>query len=164
MLLEKSLAAASRWPDDLSLSFNLSAKDIATSQSVMRLVTTIMASGFDPRRLDLEITETAIMHDFEQAHEAIFTLKSLGCGISLDDFGQGQTSLGYLSRLPLRELKIDRAFVTDMARDEPHAAIVRSVVELAHNLGLRVVAEGVQKVRPGMQVNPKPFGGEAKGR
>src|SRR5439155_23294128 len=67
-----------------------------------------------------------------------------GLTISLDDFGQGQTSLGYLSRLPLRELKIDREFVTDMASDDPHAAIVRSLVELAHNLGFVVVAEGVE--------------------
>ena len=71
-------------------------------------------------------------------------LASSGVRVSLDDFGQGQTSLGYLARLPLQELKIDRVFVTDMVHDPSHAAIVGSIIELAHNLGLAVVAEGVE--------------------
>ena len=95
-------------------------------------------------RLLLEITETALFTDLERATAVLERLSSAGIAISLDDFGQGQTSLGFLSRLPLAELKIDRAFVTDMLGDPAHAAIVRSVVELGHNLSLRVVGEGVE--------------------
>ena len=92
----------------------------------------------------LEITETALFTDLERATAVLVQLSAAGVPISLDDFGQGQTSLGFLSRLPLQELKIDRVFVTDMLVDTAHSAIVRSVIELAHNLGFVVVAEGVE--------------------
>ena len=92
----------------------------------------------------LEITETALFADIDRATAVLHRLADAGVPISLDDFGQGQTSLGFLSRLPLEELKIDRTFVTDMVSDPAHGAIVRSVIELAHNLGFVVVAEGVE--------------------
>jgi EAL domain-containing protein (putative c-di-GMP-specific phosphodiesterase class I) len=74
-------------------------------------------------------------------------LADAGVGISLDDFGQGQTSLGYLSALPLHELKIDRSFITDLLDNMAHAAIVRSIIDLGHNLSLRVVGEGIETDR-----------------
>ena len=94
--------------------------------------------------LIVEITETALLTDVERATRQPGTAGGHGVPVSIDDFGRGQTSLGYLSRLPLHELKIDRSFVTDLLLDDAHAAIVRSVVELSHNLGLVVVAEGVE--------------------
>jgi EAL domain-containing protein (putative c-di-GMP-specific phosphodiesterase class I) len=84
------------------------------------------------------------MADPERAALVLGELSAAGVGLSLDDFGRGQTSLGYLSALPLDELKIDRSFVTDMLETPAHNAIVRSITDLGHNLGLRVVAEGVE--------------------
>ena len=94
--------------------------------------------------LALELTEETIMTDPERAQDVLARLSELGIELSLDDFGTGYSSLGMLKRLPVRELKIDRSFITDLLDDEGDAAIVRSTVELAHNLDLRVVAEGVE--------------------
>ena len=94
--------------------------------------------------LALELTEETIMTDPERAQDVLARLSELGIELSLDDFGTGYSSLGMLKRLPVRELKIDRSFITDLLEDEGDAAIVRSTVELAHNLDLRVVAEGVE--------------------
>ena len=92
----------------------------------------------------MEITETAFVADPDRAGRSLRQLAAAGVRISLDDFGRGQTSLGYLSTLPLHEVKIDKSFVLDMLQDRSHAAIVRSVIDLAHNLGFEVVAEGVE--------------------
>ena len=94
--------------------------------------------------LTLEITESAIISDPAAATEVIHRLKQLGVGISIDDFGTGYTSLAYLARLPITQLKIDRSFVIDMSRNADDAAIVRSIITLGHDLGLEVVAEGVE--------------------
>jgi diguanylate cyclase len=128
----------------LSVAVNVSARNLSHPKFADRVLAAVAVSGLAPERLVLEITETALFTDLARATAALRRLADAGVPISLDDFGQGQTSLGYLSRLPLHELKIDRAFVTDMAADEAHAAIVRSLVELAHNLGFVVVAEGVE--------------------
>ena len=90
------------------------------------------------------MTETALLIDPARAAEVLEQLAAAGVTVSLDDFGQGQTSLGYLSRLPVHELKIDRSFVTDMHENPAHAAIVRSIIDLGHNLSMRVVAEGIE--------------------
>ena len=97
-----------------------------------------------PDTLDLEITETALMHDPEQVAERLDRIAALGVSISIDDYGTGYSSLGYLHRLPINALKIDRLFVTNMRSGEREAIIVRSTVALAHSLGLIVVAEGVE--------------------
>jgi len=136
------------WDDagvaELSMAVNVSARNLSHALFAERVLGALATSGVAARRLVLEITETALFTDVERARTVLRRLSDAGITISLDDFGQGQTSLGYLSRLPLHELKIDRAFVTDLVRDDAHAAIVRSVVELAHNLGFVVVAEGVE--------------------
>jgi EAL domain-containing protein (putative c-di-GMP-specific phosphodiesterase class I) len=95
-------------------------------------------------RLVIEVTETAILADPARAAAELRRLAAAGVKISLDDFGRGQTSLGHLSALPLDELKIDRTFVGDMLNRPTDRAIVNSIIDLGHNLGLRVVAEGVE--------------------
>ncbi len=128
----------------LSVAVNVSARNLSQASFADRVLAAVALSGLEPGRLVLEITETALFTDVERATASLHRLDGAGVPISLDDFGQGQTSLGYLSRLPLRELKVDRAFVTDLTRVPTNAAIVRSLVDLAHNLGFVVVAEGVE--------------------
>jgi diguanylate cyclase (GGDEF)-like protein len=129
---------------DLAVAVNVSARNLSGARFADRVLAAVHGADLGSGRLILEITETALFTDVERATLALQRLSASGVPISLDDFGQGQTSLGYLSRLPLAELKIDREFVTDMLTDRPHAAIVRSLVDLAHNLGFSVVAEGVE--------------------
>jgi EAL domain-containing protein (putative c-di-GMP-specific phosphodiesterase class I) len=92
----------------------------------------------------LEITETAMMLDPTHARDTLQQLNALGVKLAVDDFGTGFSSLAYLKQLPVQELKIDKSFVMEMVHDENDAVIVRSTIDLAHNLGLRVVAEGVE--------------------
>ena len=92
------------------------------------------------------------MHDPERARETLERLAAIGVGLSVDDFGTGYSSLAHLKRLPVDTIKIDKSFVLDMAEDEADEAIVRSTIELAHNLGLRVVAEGVESAAAWMRL------------
>lgn len=143
-LLTKALAAARQWPGEVRLAFNLSAHDCASSASVQSIVDVIVASGFDPARLDLEITETAIMQDIVQVQQAIAQFRALGCGISLDDFGTGYSSLSQLHALALTKLKIDRSFVTDIQDKPASYKIVKSLVALSQDMALDCVVEGVE--------------------
>jgi diguanylate cyclase (GGDEF)-like protein len=140
----KQMHAWSGAADGLTVAVNISARNLSQKSFADRILGAVALSGLEPGRLMLEITETALFTDVERATASLHRLDDAGVPISLDDFGQGQTSLGYLSRLPLHELKVDRAFVTDLTRVETNAAIVRSLIELAHNLGFVVVAEGVE--------------------
>ncbi|MFT4089579.1 MAG: EAL domain-containing protein [Asticcacaulis sp.] len=143
-LLEKALSHAVSWPDDIRLSFNLSAHDLSCAEGVLRLITIIETSGFDPKRLDLEITETAVMLDFNEALNSINMLKTLGCGISLDDFGTGFASLSQIHALPLNRIKIDRSFVTNIDRTPASFKIVKSLLALCADMELGCVTEGVE--------------------
>lgn len=144
VLLKKALAAAGRWPDDIGLSFNLSTHDISSSDGVATIVGIILSSGIDPKRLDLEITETAMMYDFSQAKTSIEIFKFLGCGIALDDFGTGYSSLSQLHALPLTKIKVDRSFVSDLHKNPASYKIVKSLLTLSSDMGLGCVIEGVE--------------------
>ena len=144
IILEKALVTAASWPEDVGLSFNLSTQDICSPDGVVRIVGTITASGIDPQRLDLEITETAMMYDFARAKTSIETLKTLGCGIALDDFGTGYSSLSQLHALPLTKIKIDRSFVSDIDKNPASYKIVKSLLALSRDMGLGCVVEGVE--------------------
>ena len=128
----------------IELSINISARqfrDVRLGEIVARLV---RENGLLPQRVELEITESAIMREAETADATLGALKALGIKLSVDDFGTGYSSLAYLRRLPLDTIKIDRTFIRDVTGNERDEAIARTIVSLAHNLGLRVVAEGVE--------------------
>ncbi len=143
-LLKKALAAATQWPEQMRLSFNLSANDINTSEGMAEIVRVIRQSGFSPARLDLEITETAVLQDLEKTRRMIASLRQLGCGITLDDFGTGYASLSHLHALPLTRIKIDKSFVADIERNAVSHKIVKSLLALTHDMALACVVEGLE--------------------
>ena len=143
-LLQRALIAANTWPGNLRLAFNLSAHDLNSHESVLSLISIVEKSGFNPKMLDLEITETALTHDFQQVQSAIEMLRLLGCGISLDDFGTGYSSLSHLHCLPLTKIKIDRSFVSDLKQSPTSFKIVKSLLALSRDMGLECVVEGVE--------------------
>ncbi|MCW4113772.1 EAL domain-containing protein [Aurantimonas sp. MSK8Z-1] len=144
MLLKQALATAQQWPEPIHLSFNLSTMDLASDDQVSTLIAIIQEGGFPPARIDLEITETAVMRDFDQATRSLRRLKELGVGLALDDFGTGQSSLSYVHRLPLQKLKIDRSFVIGLAQHGTSRDVVKTIVDLCRNLALNCVVEGVE--------------------
>ncbi|MGY2003623.1 putative bifunctional diguanylate cyclase/phosphodiesterase [Blastococcus sp. SYSU DS1024] len=146
-VLEQALAACRRWRDqglELTVGVNLSARSLLDTCLVDRVAGLLRAHGLPAGCLELEITESAAMKDPGRALEVLHRLRDLGVELSVDDYGTGHASLAYLTRLPVSTLKIDRSFVQTMELDAGDRTIVRSTVELAHSLGLRVVAEGVE--------------------
>ena len=131
----------------LRLSVNLSTRDLLDQDLPAKIEALLTPLGVAPQTLCLEITESAIMDDPERALSTLEHLSAQGFKLSIDDFGTGYSSLAYLKRLPVDELKIDKSFVLAMERDLDDARIVRSTVELAHNLGLSVVAEGLETIK-----------------
>jgi len=130
--------------EELSVAVNVSARSIGRPGFAQDVIQALGALNVPAGRLIVEVTETALLTDPMGAAEVLGELAAVGVKVSLDDFGVGQTSLGYLSALPLHELKIDRSFVLDMLDSPAHSAIVRSIIDLGHNLQLRVVGEGVE--------------------
>jgi len=128
----------------LPVAINLSTRNLLDVTLPDALADLLTEHAVPPHLLELEITETALMMDPERALQVVHRLAGIGVKLSVDDFGTGYSSLGYLKRLPLTFLKIDRSFVHNMLHDEQDAIIVRSTIGLAHSLGLRVIAEGVE--------------------
>ena len=129
---------------DIGVAVNLSGRDLMDLRLPDEIEEFLKRWKVNPARLELEITEGTIISDPLRTKAILGRLKELGVRIAVDDFGSGYSSLGYLRRLPLDVLKIDKSFVLNMLEDEDDAAIVRSTIDLAHNLGLEVVAEGVE--------------------
>jgi diguanylate cyclase (GGDEF)-like protein len=144
VLLHKTLEAARHWPPELSVSFNLSARDIATPGAIARIRDIVTYSGIAPGRIEFEITETAVMRDFDQAQAVLHGLKDFGVRLALDDFGTGYSSLSYVRRLPLDKIKIDRSFIAELETDATCASIVKSMIDLCRNLKLSCVVEGTE--------------------
>ena len=147
VVLEQSLSQAAAWWRqglELQVSVNVSVRDLADVAFVDALSRLLAAHRLPAKALQLEITEHVLMADPGRISQALEALGRLGVALSLDDFGTGYSSLVHLKRLPVSEIKIDRSFVHRMTHDADDAAIVRSIVELGHALGLRVVAEGVE--------------------
>jgi diguanylate cyclase (GGDEF)-like protein/PAS domain S-box-containing protein len=146
-VLREALTQARAWTDGglpLDVAVNLSALSLQDPEFATTVTDLLRASELPPIRLQLEITESTIMSS--RADGALQELAALGVRFSIDDFGTGYSSLSYLSRLPVDIIKIDRSFVTDMTANPTSEAIVRSILQLSHSLGCRVVAEGVETV------------------
>ena len=143
-LLVRALATARTWPDHIRLSFNLSAHDVCAAEGILPLISIIEKSGMPPRRIDFEITETAVTFDFVRAQQSIATLKAMGCGVSLDDFGTGYSSLSHVHRLPLDKIKIDRSFVSDIKDNPVSYKIIKSLTGLCDDMEIACVVEGVE--------------------
>jgi diguanylate cyclase len=130
--------------DSMTVAVNVSARNLGRAGFAGKIVATLDEVGVSADRLYIEVTETALMTDPNRATTVLAELNAAGVRVSIDDFGTGQTSLGYLSTLPIGELKIDRSFIADMIDEPGHAAIVHSIAELGHSLGFRVVGEGIE--------------------
>ena len=144
-LLRKAAEAALAWPKELFLSFNLSSAQLMDPMTAANVLAIIGRAGLDPRRLELEITETAVMTDEDVAQKIVTELRSAGVRISLDDFGTGQSSLGRLRDFSFDKVKIDRAFVCRIAQDRASEHIVKAIIAMCDGLNLEVVAEGIEE-------------------
>ena len=147
-VLREAIAQALRWRDeagfDLGVAVNVSASLLGDAGFMAELRRMVADSSLSPSKLTIEVTETAAMAHPEAGIAALEAWRGLGVGVSIDDFGTGQSSLGYIRMLPATELKIDRSFVSDLGMTPRNAIMVRSTIALAHELGIAVVAEGVE--------------------
>jgi len=148
-ILESACKQLAEWrtqpmTPEFRLAVNVSATQFRQGEFVQQLASTLRKTGADPRRLTLELTESVLLHNVEEVIEKMAALKKLGINFALDDFGTGYSSLYYLKRLPLDQMKIDRSFVRDVLTDAGDAAIAKTIVALAHTLGLEVIAEGIE--------------------
>jgi diguanylate cyclase (GGDEF)-like protein/PAS domain S-box-containing protein len=149
-LLEESCRQLHAWrlshpqAKDLTVAVNLAHKQFMYSGLPQRVNGVLLETGLAPEGLHLEITETVFLENPKAAEHTLRRLRTLGVALHLDDFGTGFSSLSYLAALPLDTLKIDRSFVTDMEQNPKHAAIVRTIIDLARELGMQTVAEGVE--------------------
>jgi diguanylate cyclase (GGDEF)-like protein len=128
----------------VSVAVNVSALDLRRPDFTDQVAATLVRSGVSPKYLEIEVTESTVMHDVDQVIGTLRRLRALGVSISIDDFGTGYSSLAYLKQFPVQTLKIDRSFVSDMTDDLNSHAIPQLIVDLARNLGVSVIAEGVE--------------------
>jgi len=146
-VLEQACAQAAIWQraglPTFRLAVNVSAREFTQSLPA-RVADTLQRYQLDASWLELEITESTLMHDFERVTGIMDRITELGVSLSLDDFGTGYSSLSYLKRFPIHTLKIDRSFTTGIPQDQSDCAIAGTIVSMARQLGLRVIAEGVE--------------------
>ena len=146
-VITEALDWSDRWAEnghELKVAVNLSARQLQDRQLPESIAEALKGRRRRAGRLQLELTESAVMADAERALEILTRISEMGVGISIDDFGTGYSSLSYLRQLPVNEIKIDRSFVRGLQHRDSDAVIVRSIIDLGHNLGLTVVAEGVE--------------------
>lgn len=143
-VIDTACSYATRWPENLFVSINLSPTEFKRGNLVERVQKTLYDSGIDPARVELEITESVMLEDAAGALEIMRTLKRLGVRIAMDDFGTGYSSLSYLRTFPFDGLKIDRSFLNRLADSEDDKSIIQAIVGLGHALSLTVTAEGIE--------------------
>jgi EAL domain-containing protein (putative c-di-GMP-specific phosphodiesterase class I) len=130
---------------DVGISVNLSRKQLTAPDLLVRIRDTLAQAGLEPSSLKLEITESAVMENYAQAVEILGQVRAMGIELHMDDFGTGYSSLSCLHRLPITGVKIDRSFVEDIDIRKEAASLIRAVVQLAHDMGIQVVAEGLEQ-------------------
>jgi len=149
-VLSEACHQQAQWRDngfgDIAISVNLSAPQLHDPELLNTLRQAISDNGISPTMIELELTESLLMEDVSSTIDLLLAIKALGISLSVDDFGTGYSSLNYLHRFPIDKLKIDQSFIRDMLDDPNDLAITKAVIGLGHTLGLRVVAEGVEKV------------------
>jgi diguanylate cyclase (GGDEF)-like protein/PAS domain S-box-containing protein len=149
-VLRKACEENKRWREDtgaeLFVAVNLSAVQLSDENLIRDIQKILLDTNFDPRYLEIELTESAVMHDAELGLRTLNQIKQLGVTLSIDDFGTGYSSLSYLKQFPLDTLKIDRSFVIDAAIDDNASAIIRAIVAMGHTLGFHIIAEGVEDI------------------
>ena len=146
-VLNQACATAAGWQGQLansSIAVNVSSKQFTDGQILKDVKAALKTSGLAPERLELEITEGLLLDDLPETRAALLELKQLGVQLSLDDFGTGYSSLSYLKRYPFDTLKIDRSFIKDIAAADESSALTLAMIAMAHSLGLKVVAEGIE--------------------
>jgi diguanylate cyclase (GGDEF)-like protein len=144
-LLRRACRAAMEWPDDMKLAFNISPLQLKDHKLGLRVLAILGETGFSPRRLELESTESALVRDLAAAQETLGALRDCGVRIALDDFGTGYSSLYHLRNFKIDKIKIDRSFVANMATERESAEIVTALVGLGKGLGFTVTAEGIEQ-------------------
>ncbi|WP_299861065.1 EAL domain-containing protein [uncultured Hoeflea sp.] len=144
-LLKKACRDAAAWPNDILLSFNLSPTQLADRLIGLRLINVLNETGFRPQRLEIEITESAMVLDADTAQYVIGQLQQLGIQIALDDFGTGYSSLSQMSRFKFSRLKIDQSFIRDFENDPKQNSIVRAIIALGNGLNVATTAEGIEQ-------------------
>lgn len=143
-VLMEACTEAARWPGGMTVAVNLSAVQLRDAHLVSTVTRILSETGLAAARLELELTESALMHDEAQALSTLVALRGMGVRLSMDDFGTGYSSLSYLRRFPFDKIKIDQSFVRQLPDDGESAAIVRAIAMLGSTLGMTIVAEGVE--------------------
>jgi len=146
-VIDQALRDCREWRNndcEADVSINISVRNLLHKDLFRKIEESLTRNNIEAHHLHLEITESAIMTDPKRAKEALDALTNLGVRLTIDDFGRGYSSLSYLKELPISEIKIDKSFIKNMTDDENDAVIVRSTIDMTHNLGLAVVAEGVE--------------------
>jgi diguanylate cyclase (GGDEF)-like protein len=143
-LFEKAIQVAKTWPQDIFLSFNLSAEHLTRPSAGLNVLSVMLQNKFSPERLEIEVTETAIMKDLPQARTTISNLQKAGVRISLDDFGAGYSSMGQVRDLPFDKIKIDKSFVDEVCKSQRTRGLVSSIIGMCENLNISCVAEGIE--------------------
>jgi predicted signal transduction protein with EAL and GGDEF domain len=143
-VLRQACRDAASWPEDVRVAVNLSPAQFKRGDLLGMTMSALAAAGLQPARLELEITESVLIHDEEWVHSTLHQLTKLGVGIALDDFGTGYSSLSYLRSFPFSKIKIDKSFVADLAGTSDCLAIVQATIQLSQKLGMCTTAEGVE--------------------
>ena len=143
-VIRQACATAAKWPSDVRIAVNLSPIQFRNPGFVQVVVSALAASGLAADRLELEITESVLLHDSDATLSTLYQLRALGVRIAMDDFGTGYSSLSYLQSFPFDKIKIDRSFVKDIVDGVGSLNIVRAVAAMANGLGMATTAEGVE--------------------